>query len=223
MSAGAARSFCTVLPWPASGDLLDALIANDYVSVAEDGAVEVQGNADCMRLRAARAAAGKRGQSAKAEDDARRQARAAKRREARKAAAKPAPKPTPAKRRTAAIAPKSTATQDANRAAWNAYDAAYQTRWGVVPVRNAKVNSLIAQFVQRVGHDLAPQVLGFFVRHNERDYLRSHHSLNLAVRDAEGLTTQFNRDTPITTRDVMRFEEAQTPNDQMARIDRGEL
>src|SRR5699024_5586194 len=39
----------------------------------------------------------------------------------------------------------------ASRETWNAYAAAYFDRYGVEPVRNARVNAQIAQFVQRVG------------------------------------------------------------------------
>ncbi|MDH0901415.1 helix-turn-helix domain-containing protein, partial [Comamonas aquatica] len=43
------------------------------------------------------------------------------------------------------------------------YEQAYQQRYGTTPVRNAKVNTAVAQIVKRLGAMEAPQVAGWFV------------------------------------------------------------
>jgi hypothetical protein len=74
---------------------------------------------------------------------------------------------------------------------WNAYSTAYFDRYGSQPVRNAKVNALIAQLVARLGADEAPRVASFYVMHNGRNYVQATHTVDLLVRDAEGLRTQW--------------------------------
>lgn len=229
--AGTRAELLHCLPWPADAKFLDALIAHGYVTTTDDGLVEVVGNAAQMRVRAARSQAGKQGRAAASEAATKRKERAARRKEARAQrllkehkAAKAQALSVRAARDVAKSKDKPpTVAQEANRAAWEAYSAAYQSRWGVVPVRNAKVNAQIKQFVQRVGQELSPRVLAFYISHNESEYLRTHHSMGPAVRDAEALVTQYHRDTPITSRDLQRFEEAHTPLSQLDRIARGEL
>lgn len=94
----------------------------------------------------------------------------------------------------------------ANLKTWAAYAAAYQERYKVDPVRNAKVNCAIAGFVKRVGEEQAPEVAKFFVWHNDSFYLRSTHSFSLALRDAESLHTQWVKGQAITMSDVRDFE-----------------
>jgi hypothetical protein len=74
---------------------------------------------------------------------------------------------------------------------WNAYSTAYADRYGAPPVRNAKVNAQIAQLVQRLGADEAPRVAAFYVLHNSRTYVQATHTVDLLLRDAEGLRTQW--------------------------------
>lgn len=80
---------------------------------------------------------------------------------------------------------------------WNSYAGAYHNRYGVEPVRNAKVNSMIKQVVDRIGKD-AVHVAEFYVQHNEFQYIRSTHSVNLLLRDCESLRTQWATNTQVT-------------------------
>jgi hypothetical protein len=75
--------------------------------------------------------------------------------------------------------------------AWNAYSSAYQDRYGVAPVRNAKVNSMLAKFVQRVPLGEAPEIAAFYVSHNQSFYIRAKHDVAFLLRDAEGLRTEW--------------------------------
>lgn len=105
-------------------------------------------------------------------------------------------------------------------AAWAAYADAYQARYRVPPVRNAKVNALIKQFVARVGAQ-AGAVLRFYVQHNDGQYVQSQHNLSLAVRDAEGLCTQHQRGQAVTRASVYQTEKQDRLGDQMRRLQAG--
>lgn len=84
-----------------------------------------------------------------------------------------------------------TEAQIANTNTWDAYTIAYLERYGVEPVRNAKVNAQIAQLVQRLGADEAPQVAMFYVTINDSFFIRASHEFGLLVARAEGIRTQW--------------------------------
>lgn len=113
------------------------------------------------------------------------------------------------KPRTQALAavPQPTPTLEANRATWDAYAAAYAQKMNHPPVRNAKANSLIKQFVQRLGAQDAPHVISFFVQHPNPKYMGRLYQLDMAVGDAESLHTQWLNGQALTQSDVRRFDE----------------
>ncbi len=76
---------------------------------------------------------------------------------------------------------------------WEAYSQAYSQRYGVAPVRNARVNGQLSSLVRSVGKVEAPAVAEFYVRHNRAVYVQAKHSTNLLARDAEGLRTDWAR------------------------------
>lgn len=73
---------------------------------------------------------------------------------------------------------------------WEAYSAAYKQRYGILPVRNARVNAQLAQFVQRVPIDEAPLVAAFYVQSNNRWYVSKGHDIGSLLADAEKLRTE---------------------------------
>lgn len=77
------------------------------------------------------------------------------------------------------------------RATWKAYADAYGARHGAEPVRNAKVNSLIRQFLRLVPADEAPAIAAHFVAHNAQFYVSKLHPLELLVADAAKLRTEW--------------------------------
>jgi hypothetical protein len=81
--------------------------------------------------------------------------------------------------------------QSACKATWKSYSDAYFNRYGTEPIRNAGVNSMVKQFVQKIGFSDAPFVAEFFVRHNDRFYVQKTHAVSLMNKDAEGLRTQW--------------------------------
>lgn len=74
---------------------------------------------------------------------------------------------------------------------WKAYAAAYQKRWGVEPMRNMKVNGQLAQFVTRIPAAEAPLVAAFFVQSNRGLYVSAKHPVDLLLRNAESLRTEW--------------------------------
>lgn len=102
-----------------------------------------------------------------------------------------------------------TETQQANTNTWDAYTIAYLERYGVEPVRNAKVNSQIAQLVQRLGAEEAPQVAMFYVTINDSFFIRASHELGLLIQRAEGIRTQW-----LTGRQVNAVTARQMENTQ---------
>lgn len=77
------------------------------------------------------------------------------------------------------------------RETWAAYASAYQQRYGVEPMRNAKVNGMVARFCERIPLEEAPQVAAFFVRSNRGLYVSAKHAVDLLLRDAEALRTEW--------------------------------
>ncbi len=74
---------------------------------------------------------------------------------------------------------------------WAAYSDAYRNRYGVEPVRNAKVNGMLAQFVRRVPAAEAPDIAAYYVRHPGAYYVQRMHAVDALLRDAEKLRTEW--------------------------------
>lgn len=92
---------------------------------------------------------------------------------------------------------------------WESYSREYHTRYGVTPVRNAKVNSQINQIVDRLGPDDAPQVAAFFVHHNASWYVSKGHAIGLLLADAEKLRTEWATGRKVTGVQARQVEKTQ--------------
>jgi len=78
------------------------------------------------------------------------------------------------------------------RATWAAYEQAYQLRYGTSPVRNAKVNTAVAQIVKRLGATEAPQVAGWFVSSvSEAFVVKRCHAVGDLLSQCESFRTQW--------------------------------
>ncbi len=99
---------------------------------------------------------------------------------------------------------------------WCAYSDAYFNRYGVDPVRNAKVNSLIVNFVKRIGESESPLVAAFYVSHNNAYYVKQMHSLDSMVRDCEKLRTEWATKSQMTHTKAMQADKTQTNQDAFA-------
>lgn len=83
-------------------------------------------------------------------------------------------------------------------AVWAAYSDAYINRYGTEPVRNAKVNSLLGQLVDRIGAEDAPPVAAFYVGHCSGYYVQRGHAVDMLVKDAEKLRTEWATNRKVT-------------------------
>lgn len=63
---------------------------------------------------------------------------------------------------------------------WDAYREAYQQRYGVEPLRDARTNQHLCRFIDRVGKNDAPEIARFFLTHNNR--ARHPASLLVAIK-----------------------------------------
>lgn len=111
--------------------------------------------------------------------------------------------------------------KDHNRLAREAYQKAYYERYKVDIVMSAKFHSNIAQIVSRVGHEVAPPLLEFFVWHNDSFYIKGMHGIGLALRDCEALRTQYLKGQAITMKDIKSYETAQSLNTLEKDLEKG--
>lgn len=117
-----------------------------------------------------------------------------------------------------AHAAKATAEQDACRVTWSAYADAYQQRYGVAPVRNAKVNAAIKSFTRRIGADESPGVARYFVSHADAFYGRKCHDVGLMLADAEKLRTEWATQRQVTGVTARQQERTGTMRNAVDRI-----
>lgn len=95
-------------------------------------------------------------------------------------------------------------------AVWGSYSEAYEIRYGAKPVRNAKVNKLFKTLVERLGADESPGVAAFYVGHQNRLYVSAGHAVDLLVRDAEKLRTEWATNRQGTTAGAIQADKTQT-------------
>ena len=95
--------------------------------------------------------------------------------------------------------PKSNTPNPANTETWQAYRAAYLQAYGVEPLRNAKVNGQIANFVKLVGEDKAPHIAAFYVFHPNQWYRTKGHDFGTLLANAQALATDWQRNTRTTS------------------------
>jgi len=124
------------------------------------------------------------------------------------------PQATARPRRAVATRPKSAPAPTA--AVWEAYSAAYHTRYGAPPVRNARVNGQLAQLVARLGAEEAPHVAAHYVGHNGAYYVRSMHDTAALLRDAEKLRTEWATGRRVTQTAATQVDRTQTNYDSFA-------
>lgn len=103
--------------------------------------------------------------------------------------------------------------------AWNAYAAAYRLRYGTDPVRNSKSNALLCKLVERLGADEAPQVAGWYVRHQGAWYVKNGHALDYLLRDAEKLRTEWATGRTVATNDMTPYQQMQVEKHEKAKRD----
>lgn len=94
-------------------------------------------------------------------------------------------------------------------AVWDAYSAAYQKRYGAVPVRNQKVNTQLLQLVKRIAADEAPEVAKFYLGHNGAEYVRKMHSVGMLLIECEKIRTEWATGRKVTATAAKHGDEKQ--------------
>ena len=75
---------------------------------------------------------------------------------------------------------------------WEFYKQAYLERYGIEPVRNAKVNRNILDFVKQVGAN-APQMIYFFVFHNNSWYVQKGHDTGTLLANVQAIARDWSK------------------------------
>ena len=103
-----------------------------------------------------------------------------------------------------------TELQAACKATWSAYAGEYRARYGIDPVRNAKVNANVKDFVRRIGHSEAPGVAAFYVRNvSEAFVVRGCHALGTLLQNAEAYRTQWATGQSMTNTRAKQIDQSQ--------------
>jgi hypothetical protein len=89
---------------------------------------------------------------------------------------------------------------------WQAYDMAYRNRYGVAPLRNAKVNAQCKELAKQIGVERATQVACYYVERNDAFYVNAKHPLGLCVLNLQKLVTERETNTVVTMTDARRVE-----------------
>lgn len=116
----------------------------------------------------------------------------------------------PEKKSGAAKLKSETPLQVACRQTWLAYAKAYQARYSVEPVINAKVRSQIKMFVERIGYVDSPAVAAYFVESNAQFFVMKGHPVGLLLADAEKLRTEWVTGRKMTATRAQQIDKTQT-------------
>lgn len=103
-------------------------------------------------------------------------------------------------------------------ATFEAYATAYRKRYSTDPVRNAKVNALLKQLVDRLGAEAAPEVARFYVEHNSDWYIRRGHAIDVLLGDAEKLHTEWQTGRRVTAIGSRQSERTQHHADLVSQL-----
>ena len=89
---------------------------------------------------------------------------------------------------------------------WQIYELAYQSRWTVAPLRNARANRHCAELAGLVGIAGAMDLARYYVSRNDARYVNAKHPLGLLIMDAQKLSTEHRGGCEMTMRDAQRHE-----------------
>lgn len=101
---------------------------------------------------------------------------------------------------------------------WQAYATRYQQRYGAEPTRNAKINGMLARFLDRVPAEEAPAIAEFFVGHNGQFYVTKMHCIDLLLQDAEKLRTEWLTGRKMTGLEAKSAEQTDAVAEQIKRV-----
>lgn len=98
--------------------------------------------------------------------------------------------------------------QEACRSIWSAYSAAYESRYGIQPVRNAKVNTQVNDLLKRLGAEAAA-VAAYYVLINDAYLIRNCHDFGSLLTKAEAYRTQWATNRQVNGTTARQLEQTQ--------------
>lgn len=90
-------------------------------------------------------------------------------------------------------------------AVWSTYAEHYRKRYGVEPLRNAKVNSQCQQLAKQLG-ERAAAVVAYFLTRGDAFYVHSAHPIGVCLQQAQKLCTEMTRGNILTMTAARRME-----------------
>lgn len=118
-------------------------------------------------------------------------------------------------------------TEPKSKQTWIAYANAYRNRYGHEPVRSAKVNSLLCNFVDQVGKEDAPMIAEYYLYLNDSWYQKKYHDVATLLQNAQAIRTQWLNQTNLTGQDFRMSEKTSsrlnTHNEVLRAIRDGEI
>jgi hypothetical protein len=96
------------------------------------------------------------------------------------------------------------------RETWEAYATGYFERYGIDPVRNAKVSKQVVDFCKRVPQAEAPSIARFFVASNSSFYVGRGHQFGNLLADAEKMRTEWATGRSMTTATARQIDSTQS-------------
>ena len=100
---------------------------------------------------------------------------------------------------------------------WQAYKQAYLQRYGIEPLRNAKIFGQIKNFIAMVGEKDAPHIAAYYVTHNRALYVQKAHDIGTLLMNAQVITKDYYtgyQTTGITAKWAEETETARTAAEQ---------
>lgn len=92
---------------------------------------------------------------------------------------------------------------------FEAYREAYERRYRVQPIRNAKVNSICSQIVKQVGVDEGKAVMHFYLQQNVAWYIQKGHAIEYALKDLQALRTNMLNNKSMSSREAQQADKQQ--------------
>lgn len=108
------------------------------------------------------------------------------------------------------VDPSETAFQTKCREAWGRYKAAYTQRYGVPPLRDAKINSQVKQLVQRLGEEAGAVAEFFVLSVNDALIVKNCHELGYLLKGAMAYRTQWATGRAMTAGRARQIDSTQT-------------
>lgn len=99
------------------------------------------------------------------------------------------------------VVPRSNSTQ-----IFEAYKEAYERRYKVEPLRNAKVNTICAQIAQQVGIEDGQAIMHFYLQQNVAWYVQKSHALEYALKDLQALRTNMLNNKAMSSREAQKVD-----------------